>query len=761
MKRISGSTLWFVILCQAAGCARQDEEQEPPDTQPLDCAEGTVADGQECVPEACGVGTWGELPIGAGTVFVDATAASDGDGSELAPFSSLQVGLDAAGAAGGGLVAVASGVYGETVIVDGDHSGVVLAGRCPDLVVLDASVGGEGDAGLTIDTSAAQIEVSGLTVQGSNYIGVFVVSGDVTLRGLRIAGNAYSGLYVMGPNIGADTIFLAEDCELSENIAAGAHFDGSKVHAVMRRVLVRDSQRGGTGLVGVGIGVVGGASLQLESSEIARNRAEGLLLRDPGTSVEVSDTYIHGTLSDWGGLYGYGIQASGGASLTVDACEIAENTHSGVNVVETGTHAVIRDSLIRDTLPTEDGAHGSGIEVGGGAGLTLESSEIAGFRIFGVGVTGEGTVAQIDGTTLRDALEGDLELGGIGVVVLDQAAAEISSCTLSNLAGMGIAALESGTSVVVTDTVISGTRTVGLDGQYGIGLAAGIGASLEVSDCELADNGSLGVLVSDMGSQATLEDVLISGTQRGMAYTVGVGAAAVGGGQLNADGLTISGCEGPGLYAMSPGSRLSCTGCVVEDTEFAGAVAEQGAALSLSGSSIANTSAGSNVGGGVGVWASADESELTSLELLDSTVSGNPVGGVWLSGPGAYRLQNSVLHGGEGEVRGSMVRCGDAVYARAVSPAWDGQQGLYLQGNTLRDGHGAGLFLDGATATLAGNDWASNSTDVVAQGGSCAVPPDGLDTEPVASTELCPVWDYSTCGDEFELYLELSAPEGY
>ncbi len=762
MARIPGMTLWFVILCHAAGCGQPEEEHEqrPSDTSPPDCPEGTIADGQECVPEACGVGAWGDLPIGDGTVFVDASVASDGDGSQAAPFSSIQVGADAAGAAGGGLVAVAAGAYSENVIVASDHAGVVLAGRCADLVVLDASAGGDGDAGLTIDTNAATLEVSGLTVRGSNYMGVFVVSGNVTLRDLRIAENAYAGLYVMAPSFGADTIFLAEDCELSENIAAGAHFTGSKVDAVLQRVLVRDSQRGGTGLVGVGIGVVDGASLRLESSEIARNRAEGLILRDEGTTVEITDTLIHGTLPDTSGLYGYGIQASGGASLTVDGSEIAENTHSGVNLVEEGTQALIRDSLIRDTRQTDDGAHGSGIEVGRGATLTLESSVISGFRIFGVGLTGEGTVAQIDGTTLRDAVGADVAPSGIGVVVLDQAAVEISASTFTNVAGMGIAVLESGSSAVVSDTTITGTRTVGPQGQYGIGMAAGIGASLVATGCELADNGSIGVLVSDVGSQATLEDVRISDTQRGEAYTVGVGAAVVGGGELSADGLTISGCVGPGLYAMSPGSRLSCRGCLVEDAQFAGVVAEQGAALALSDSEITGTAVGSNVGGGVGIWARAEELEVTSIEVVGCTVSDNPVGGVWLSGPGSYQLQDNVLHGGEGETRGSLVRCGDVVYARAGVSAWDGQQGLYLEGNTLRDGHGAGLFLDGATATLAGNAWSANSVDVVTQGSACAVPPAGLDGEPVASTELCPDWDYSTCGDEFELYLELAAPEG-
>jgi hypothetical protein len=762
MGRIPGWMLSFTALTLALGCGPEERTQDTGQPEPPapDCPDGTVADGESCVPEACGVGTWGDLPTDEATVFVDGAAAEGGDGSATAPFTSIQAAADAASSAGGGLVAVAAGTYSEGVILESHHAGIVLAGRCADLVTLDASVGGAGDAGLTIDTRAGLLEVSGMTVDGSNYMGVFIVSGDVTLRELTITENAYTGLYIMSAFIGSSSSVLVEDCEIAQNTAAGVNIESNAAAVIMRRVLVRDSQRGGINQPGVGIGVVTGATLLLESSELARNRAEGLLLRDQGTVVQVSDTLIHDTLPGDGGVFGYGIQASGGASLSVEGCEIAQNTHAGVTVVEAGTEALIRDTLIRDTQPTEDGAHGSGIEVGDGASLTLESSEITGFRIFGVGVTGAGTVASIDGTTLRDAVGADVVPSGLGVVALDQATVQVSGSTISNVAGMGLAALESGSSMVVTDTTISGTRNVGALGQYGIGMAAGIGASLEASGCEITGSGTIGVLASDPGSWVLLEDVQISDTRRGDAYTVGVGVATVQGASLSASQLAISQTDGPGLYAMSLETSLDCEDCTVQGSAFAGAVAEQGAALSLSRSAITDTSAASNVGGGVGLWARATQAEPTSLELTDSTVSGNPVGGVWLSGPGSFRLQDNTLQGGEGETRGTLVRCGDAVYARDGATAWDGATGLYLEGNTLRDGNGAGLFLDGATATLAGNDWDANKVDIVAQGGSCAVPPEGMDAEAVGSTELCPTWDYSTCSDEFELYMEIAVPEG-
>jgi hypothetical protein len=319
--------------------------------------------------------------------------------------------------------------------------------------------------------------------------------------------------------------------------------------------------------------------------------------------------------------------------------------------------------------------------------------------------------------------------------------------------------VQSGSSVIVTDTLVQGTRTVGSLGMWGIGMAAGMGGTLEATDSEVSDSGAFGVLVTNPDSRATLTDVAISGTRRGEAYTAGVGATIADEAVLDATRLTVSGSEGPGLYAMSRGSRLTCAGCTVQDNRFAGAVVEQGALMALSDGTISSTSVDSNLGGGVGIWASAEETKPTSLVVTGTSVSANPIGGVWLSGPGSYHLEGSDLHGGEGETRGALVRCGDALYARDVPDLGDGV-GLYLAGNTLRDGHGAGLFLDGATATLAGNTWTSNTVDVVAQGAACAQPPEGLEAEPVTSTELCPTWDYSTCGDEFSFYLELALPEG-
>ena len=53
------------------------------DPEPLTCAEGELLDGDLCVPEVCGTGTWGDLETDGYTIYVDASADAGGDGGHF------------------------------------------------------------------------------------------------------------------------------------------------------------------------------------------------------------------------------------------------------------------------------------------------------------------------------------------------------------------------------------------------------------------------------------------------------------------------------------------------------------------------------------------------------------------------------------------------------------------------------------------------------------------------------------------------------
>jgi hypothetical protein len=78
------------------------------------------------------------------------------------------------------------------------------------------------------------------------------------------------------------------------------------------------------------------------------------------------------------------------------------------------------------------------------------------------------------------------------------------------------------------------------------------------------------------------------------------------------------------------------------------------------------------------------------------------------------------------------------VFAENGTTAWDGTTGLRLTGNHFSAANTIGVFLHAASATLTGNTWADNATDLRQQAcdGVAPLGPDDLIAVPVAT--ICP-----------------------
>ncbi len=736
--------------------APEPDTGSPGDTA-SECSEGEIRDGDHCVPEACGMGTWGELETGEGTFFVDIAAEEGGDGSMEAPLTSIQTALDAASEGGGNLVAVAAGTYGELLFLGPDHDGIHLAGRCQELVVIDASGGDEITPGIWLALNDGAATLSGLTVRDSGFAGVFVGGGEVSVRDMSLLANGYSGMYAANWYSVPVTLTM-EDCLVAENIGAGFLLYNTDAVASLSNVVIRDQQPGTWQQPGIGVLVTDGASLTMDGCELAGNRNQGLnIQQDEGsTSVVLRDTVIRDTLLSSSGFYGYGVQITGGA-LELESCELSGNSHAGLVAVGEETRISIRDSVIRDTQTAEDGSLGDGISLSEGATLEVENSEIAANRAWGVGVSGEGTTASFVDSVVRDTATDEYGLNGMGLLVRESAQVRIEACSVEDNTSAGIMVFDAGSAATIHDTLVRGTRP-DEEAKNGFALAAGAGAFIEASQVTLEANRGFGAIADDEATQVFMEDSIISATERGDIYTVAAGVIAQGGASFSGAGLEIVGNEGPGLLAFQAGA-LDCQGCTLSDNEFAGAVVLDAGSLILSDASIERTAPGSNLGGGIGVYAETIEGYVPYLEVTDSELRDNPIAGVWLAGEGQYLLTGNSIHGGEGEILGSLQRCGDAVYARDGISAWDGELGLKLEGNTLQQGRGAGLFLDESSAWVSGNSWQDNVVDLVVQGSACDSQPEGLEEGELDSMELCPTYDYSICDDRLDLKVQLSNPE--
>ncbi len=654
-------------------------------------------DGDVCVPEACGVGIWGDLPVDGATVYVDAAAAEGGDGSAEAPLQSIQPALEQAGSRGGGLVAVAAGSYAETLELGTDHAGVQLAGRCRELVTIDASVGDEDTPGIDIDSRYGEVEISGLSVARSRWIGVRVGSGVVRLVDLGVERSASYGILAYRGHSEAPSTLELEGCDIDSATLVGIKAADSGTQVALRHTVVRSTQLGMDGAGGNGIQVGVGATLAAEGCGVVGSASVGILAFDPGTQVLLRDTVVRTTQSNDIVFTARGLEVHSGATLAAEGGEVAENVGVGIWADGLGTRITLQGTVVRDTGPNTSGEFGYGILVSGGATVITQGGEVVGNTRLGVGAEGSGTRVTLRDTAVRDTLPTDKR-------------------------------------------------------EFGYGIEVNLGAVLVVEGGEVSGNTRMGLLAEGTGTQLAIRNASISGTisgpgEQGM---TALGLDAQNGASVEAYGLVAQDNEGPGLYAYRADS-LACTDCALLDNRFAGAVVVNDSELEIRSSTISGTRECANLGGGVGIFAAQQWSwGPPSLIVADSTITDNPTAGVWLSGEGRYQLSGANISGNTGIPHGAVLRCGDGVYA-AGTDAWDGSTGLSLEGNTLSGNAGAGLFLDDGWARLGGNTWSDNAPDLFVQGEACLTPREDWDEAP--ASEICPTWDRPTCELTFQLEL--------
>ncbi len=789
------------------GCGEECERPNDIDETP-DCAEGWLLDGDQCVPEACGTGTWGELPVDATTIHVDIEADEGGDGSTEAPLRSIQAALDLWAQRGEGLVAVAAGSYPEALVLGSDHADLKLAGRCRELVTLDASVAGAQSVGIDIDGRFAQMELSSLSVVGAGSVGVKVRSGEVRLAGVAVRDGLHHGVTANQGNELAPAILGLEGCEIADNVSVGVAAWDTGTEITLVDTVIRDTRPDEDGNYGQGIQLADGATLRAQGCELIGNTAYGALVLDTGSELTLVNTVVRDTLLNAAGERGYGVRIIDGAALATEGCQLAGNSSAGISAFDDGTEVSLMDTVILQTQPNGTGDGGYGIDAGEGARVELEDCELvgntgSGISAYhtgtlialgdssiagtlagpslglgmgayvsagatlqaerclladnsGVGLLAHGTGSEVDlvDTVIRDTQPTNDGAFGYGIEVLDGARLQAQGCELEGNTGAGVHVYEAGTRLNLWRTTIQGTLPDPF-GRYGSGIEAGEGAEIEIDGCRLEANTGVGVLVSDQGTFTRISDSTITGMVLGFGdeSATAHGVVAQYQSTVLASELVIEDNEGLGLYACE-NSLIECFDCELLDNRFAGAAAVGGGALIIRGSTISGTLEGANLGGGVGIYAAVQGDWSPPYLLIeDSVLSDNLAAGAWLAGDGIYWFDSVTVSGSIGIPHGVTTRCGDGVYARGTTD-WDGSTGLYIGDSTLSDNEGAGLFLDDAWARYRRNSWSGNGWDVLIQKEACLSP--GGDWSSVPDAEICPAWDRPACELSYSWTLEVA-----
>lgn len=541
------------------------------------CADGEIAlpGDAECHElSPCGTGPWGDIPVDAATIFVDAAyAGGSSDGSQAAPFTTIAAAL--AVAPSGGLVAIAQGTYVEDLHLPADTA---LAGRCASLVgivgtgaepaTLIAQAGGSaalsgvavegpgmgvwiqgttatlagvrihdtGSFGLAVQGPAAHVTGSTVLVEDAGDLGVLVSGAELELDGAAVRetrsqadGNLGGGLFAQ-PEAGARGRLAIARSVVEANLFAGVFGSGSDVSveaSVIRDIEPQASDdTGGKGIEVLFDNEGGRSSLTVTTSVVERVVEQGILVF--GSDGDIDATVVRDVAAQKSDtLRGWGI------TLHEDEAE-AERTDGHVRrslverardvaIMVVGSEANLEQTLVRDTQLSDDFATGRGINFessfngpgraqGTVRGCAVESSRQSAVYLGGAQVT-------IEGTAIRGTLPGKAGEGGTGLIVQkdpetgERASATIVGSALDDNRDAGL--LITGADATVERTAVRRTAPDGA-GAFGVGIAAqyapddGAPSAVTIRSCVVEDAHVAGISV--LGSHGSIEATIVRAT---------------------------------------------------------------------------------------------------------------------------------------------------------------------------------------------------------------------------------------------------------
>ncbi len=534
------------------------------------CAAGTMASPGEASCRdivACGSGTWGDIVRDAGTIYVSATAATGGDGSEAKPFRTVREALDAAPVATTlPTIAIAAGTYKEALVVD---KTVRLVGRCPSMVTIepptldfaldltvDAEVRGlstKGGAG-GVRAAGNVTHLSALHVHDTAAEGIFAVSGSLTLRDVVVERARDVGVEILDAAVTLDRVVVLDTAaSLTKLFGRGISIEG-RFPVAMRHVLVEGSKEIGVFALlapvtiedsvvrdtaarvsdrrlGHGIELDAKASLVMRRSLILGSRGIGLALF--GADATVEDSVVRGVPPSAGkGIAADVHEKSGrGSSLTILRSVVEKVVDGGIAIV--GSKARIERTLVRDISARADGRFGGCVVAESQAGvpseLTMGESALGPCVSFGIVV--KAAPAALARVWVHDiASEPVSRILGMGIDIEERTTAENVDSTVS--ASIVERTHEAGIAVRAARVVVDGTlvrdilprgRTLEARAIDVLGDPfEGVRAELRLTGSVLARASEIGVFV--MGGTATIERSVIRDTKPlGSTSTLGDG----------------------------------------------------------------------------------------------------------------------------------------------------------------------------------------------------------------------------------------------
>lgn len=303
----------------------------------------------------------------------------------------------------------------------------------------------------------------------------------------------------------------------------------------------------------VGISVAQNGELHLEDTVLDNNSLAGISLSDGKGRLEAARIVVRGTRPSGGGDRGMGLNVQGSSEATVRDATFAGN--SGQNVrVSTNSTATLDQVVLRDGRPSPAFDFGRGLQLQGGARVTLTHAAVLDNYEIGI-VAGDSTTLDIgDVVVARSKMAKGGSFGralnafGGAVVKADRFHAHENH-------DASIMAAEKGTRVSFARSSITDTR-LDRDGYAGRALTVQDGAELEVEDSAIVGSREAAVAVLGQGSRAAIRRAIVTKTAPNASDVFGHGALVTLGGTLLLEDVEVSSSTGFGVAVGDGSARL-------------------------------------------------------------------------------------------------------------------------------------------------------------------------------------------------------------
>jgi hypothetical protein len=302
---------------------------------------------------------------------------------------------------------------------------------------------------------ASEVWVSGTQVNGQGFNGAGVISAlraNVTVNRSLVSDNHSSGLIAL---------------DLGSILTAN-------------EVWVSGTQMNGEGLNGYGVNAQWGSIVSVSRSRVSDHHSAGLIAFDLGTIFTATEVWVSGTQPDSAGVFGAGVVAVLEASLNLSHSRVSDNHSAGLVGYGSGTTLTATEVWVSDTKTDDMGLFGVGVIADLGASVSVRRSYVSDNYTAGIFfVTAVGSVREslLEGTKpggnqLADGVLIDRSVVSVQSVIsrdnvragvlFDKSDGEITDCLITQNA-IGLANQGQPGATLADDNVIGGNDQDRLD----------------------------------------------------------------------------------------------------------------------------------------------------------------------------------------------------------------------------------------------------------------------------------------------------------